>query len=101
MVTPRPRRARPVRSGVELQQEGEVLFHNESRVGIRTLELDQSPDPEEPGTRFFRFVLNGVSIYARGADWMEDFRQNAQHDAAPGGEEKATKPDWMRDFDDE
>jgi beta-mannosidase len=55
---------------VELLQEGEVLVHNESRVGIRTLELDQSPDPDEPGTRFFRFVLNGVPIFARGADWI-------------------------------
>jgi beta-mannosidase len=55
---------------VELLQEGEVLVHNESRVGIRTLELDQSPDPEEPGTRLFRFVLNGVPIFARGADWI-------------------------------
>lgn len=40
------------------------------RVGIRTVELDQSPDPEEPGTYFFRFVLNGVPIFARGADWI-------------------------------
>ena len=55
---------------MELRQEDEVLFHNESRVSIRTLELDQSPDPEEPGTRFYRFVLNGVSIFARGADWI-------------------------------
>ena len=39
-------------------------------VGIRTLGLDQSPDPAEPGTRFFRFVLNGIPIFARGADWI-------------------------------
>ncbi|HEV2662124.1 MAG TPA: glycoside hydrolase family 2 protein, partial [Ktedonobacteraceae bacterium] len=25
---------------------------------------------EEPGTRFFRFVLNGIPIFARGADWI-------------------------------
>ena len=55
---------------VELRQEGEVLDHYESKVGMRTLELDQSPDPDEPGTRFFRFVLNGVPIFARGADWI-------------------------------
>jgi len=42
----------------------------ERRVGIRTLELDQRPDPDEPGTRFFRFVLNGVGIFARGANWI-------------------------------
>ena len=40
------------------------------RVGIRTLTLDQSPDPAERGTRFFRFVLNGVPIFAKGADWI-------------------------------
>jgi beta-mannosidase len=39
-------------------------------VGIRTLELDQSPDQAERGTRFFRFVLNGVPIFAKGADWI-------------------------------
>jgi beta-mannosidase len=39
-------------------------------VGIRTLTLDQSPDPDERGTRFFRFVLNGVPIFAKGADWI-------------------------------
>jgi len=40
------------------------------RVGIRTLALDQSPDPEEPGTTFFRFVLNGVPIFAKGVNWV-------------------------------
>jgi beta-mannosidase len=55
---------------VDLGQEGDVLDNYESKVGIRTLELDQSPDPDEPGTRFFRFVLNGVPIFARGADWI-------------------------------
>ncbi|MGH3146034.1 MAG: glycoside hydrolase family 2 protein, partial [Rubrobacter sp.] len=55
---------------VELEHEGEVLDRRESRVGIRTLELDQSPEPEEPATRFFRFVLNGAPIFARGADWI-------------------------------
>jgi beta-mannosidase len=54
---------------VDLGQGGDVLDTWESKVGIRTLELDQSPDPDEPGTRFFRFVLNGVPIFARGADW--------------------------------
>ena len=55
---------------VDLRHEDNVLDHYESRVGIRTLDLDQSPDPDEPGTRFFRFVLNGVPIFARGADWI-------------------------------
>jgi beta-mannosidase len=54
---------------VDLGQKNGVLDTRKSRVGIRTLELDQSPDPDEPGTRFFRFVLNGIPIFARGADW--------------------------------
>lgn len=40
------------------------------RVGIRTVALDQSPDPDEPGATFFRFVLNGVPIFSRGACWI-------------------------------
>jgi beta-mannosidase len=47
-----------------------ALDQDRSRVGIRTLTLDQSPDPVERGTRFFRFVLNGVPIFAKGADWI-------------------------------
>jgi beta-mannosidase len=46
------------------------LDRAEREVGIRTLELDQSPDPEEKGTRFFRLVLNGVPVFARGANWI-------------------------------
>ncbi len=44
--------------------------HYRQRVGIRTLSLDQSPDPAERGTRFFRFILNGTPIFAKGADWI-------------------------------
>ncbi|NGY05576.1 beta-mannosidase [Solimonas terrae] len=39
-------------------------------VGIRTLTLDTSADAQEAGTDFFRFVLNGVPIFARGANWI-------------------------------
>jgi beta-mannosidase len=53
-----------------LSLNGEQLERQQHEVGIRTLELDQSPDTGEPGTRFFRFVLNGVPIFARGADWI-------------------------------
>jgi beta-mannosidase len=53
-----------------LFETGAVLDEDRRRVGIRTLALDQSPDPEERGTRFFRFVLNGVPIFAKGADWV-------------------------------
>lgn len=53
-----------------LSRDGDQLEQQQQEVGIRTLELDQSPDTDEPGTRFFRFVLNGVPIFVRGADWI-------------------------------
>jgi beta-mannosidase len=55
---------------VSLREDRAHVVHHQSRVGIRTLELEQSPDPAERGTRFFRFVLNGVGIFARGANWI-------------------------------
>jgi beta-mannosidase len=55
---------------VHLVQDGVTLDTQEHRVGIRTIELDQSVDTEERGTRFFRFVLNGVPIFAKGANWI-------------------------------
>ncbi|HEY5005295.1 MAG TPA: glycoside hydrolase family 2 protein [Ktedonobacteraceae bacterium] len=53
-----------------LSLNGTQLEQQQQQVGIRTLELDQSPDTDEPGTRFFRFVLNGVPIFVRGACWI-------------------------------
>ncbi|GAC1645832.1 MAG: glycoside hydrolase family 2 TIM barrel-domain containing protein [Ktedonobacteraceae bacterium] len=55
---------------VTLHQGDNQLAHHQQTVGIRTLTLDQSPDTEERGTRFFRFVLNGVPIFVRGANWI-------------------------------
>ncbi len=40
------------------------------RTGLRTIAIDTSPDPDEPGTTFFRFILNGQPIFARGANWL-------------------------------
>ena len=48
--------------------EGAALDGVTDRVGVRTIALDRSPDPE--GGRFFRFLLNGVPIFARGAAWL-------------------------------
>ncbi|PTU31897.1 glycoside hydrolase family 2 [Stenotrophobium rhamnosiphilum] len=47
-----------------------VLDTRKQLVGIRTIALDTSADVDEPGTNFFRFVLNGVPIFARGANWI-------------------------------
>jgi len=55
---------------VTLNQGDVTLDQQKRQVGIRMIELDQSPDPEEPGTRFFRFVLNGVSLFAKRANWI-------------------------------
>ncbi len=55
---------------VSLSHKDQLLATHRQQVGIRTLQLDQSPDTDEPGTRFFRFVLNGVPIFAKGADWI-------------------------------
>lgn len=49
--------------------DGTLLDTAERTTGIRTIELDRSPDTEEGG-RLFRFVLNGVPIFARGANWV-------------------------------
>jgi len=55
---------------VSLRSGDETLDTHQERVGIRTIRVDQSPDPEEPGTKFFTFVLNGVPIFAKGANWI-------------------------------
>lgn len=57
---------------VRLQDENEESTYDmfEDVIGIRTIELDETPDTDEPGTRFFRFVLNGVPIFAKGANWI-------------------------------
>ncbi|WP_213655607.1 glycoside hydrolase family 2 protein [Paenibacillus vini] len=48
-------------------EDGLVLDRYEQPFGIRTLDLALE-DPE--GERLFAFVLNGVRIYAKGANWI-------------------------------
>lgn len=55
---------------VTLKAHGAAVDERHQKVGIRTIALDTAPDPDEPGTRFFRFVLNGEPIFARGACWI-------------------------------
>lgn len=55
---------------VRLLAAGRQLDQRSLRIGLRSIVLDQSPDAEEPGTHFFRFLLNGVPIVARGACWI-------------------------------
>jgi len=54
---------------VELIADGKIVDVHEDKVGIRTIELDQGPDPEENAT-LFAFKLNGVRIFAKGANWI-------------------------------
>jgi beta-mannosidase len=55
---------------VVLKADGAPIDHRILNVGIRTIILDQSPDPDEPDSSFFRFILNGISIFARGVCWI-------------------------------
>ena len=53
---------------VRLRQGEQLLDERRDLVGLRTIAVDRSADPE--GGRHFRFVLNGVPIFARGAAWL-------------------------------
>ena len=55
---------------VRLSANERLLDETRQFVGIRTIVIDQSPDPEEPGATFFRFVLNGREIFTKGACWV-------------------------------
>jgi len=67
---------------VALQAGGKTLDTHCEQVGIRTIQVDQSPDPEEPGTKFLTFVLNGVKLFAKGANWIPADSFVAQVDEA-------------------
>ncbi|MET8471235.1 hypothetical protein ABZY90_23470 [Streptomyces sp. NPDC006422] len=54
---------------IELRDGDAVVDTVTDRVGLRTLELNRAPDEEEGG-RYFGFVLNGVPLFARGANWL-------------------------------
>jgi beta-mannosidase len=54
---------------IELLEGGEVIDVVRDRVGLRTIELDRSKDRTGKG-RLFRFVLNGMPLFARGASWL-------------------------------
>jgi len=55
---------------VVLRTGDRIIDFRDIRVGIRTVAIDTSPDADEPGASFFRFVLNGLPIFARGACWV-------------------------------
>ena len=53
---------------IRLRDGEQLLDERRDLIGLRTIALDRSEDPE--GGRHFRFVLNGVPIFARGAAWL-------------------------------
>lgn len=53
----------------ELLDGARVIHTETTRFGVRTIEVDQSPGLE-PDTTNFTFVLNGVKVFAKGADWI-------------------------------
>lgn len=54
---------------IELRDETGVLDTSAFRVGLRTISIDRPVDVEEGGRRFC-FLLNGVPLFARGANWV-------------------------------
>jgi beta-mannosidase len=52
---------------VTLSMEDEILDSWKREIGLRTIELDTTKD--EWGYNF-RFLMNGVPIFAKGADWI-------------------------------
>jgi beta-mannosidase len=53
---------------ITLLAGGKAVDRATDRVGLRTIALDRSADPE--GGHVFRFILNGVPVFARGAAWL-------------------------------
>lgn len=53
---------------ITLLANGKTLDRVVDRIGLRTIALDRGADPE--GGHLFRFILNGVPIFARGASWL-------------------------------
>lgn len=52
---------------VERLSGGRILDSWQATIGLRTIELDQSPDKHG---RAFRFVVNGRPIFIKGANWI-------------------------------
>ncbi len=49
-------------------ETGEVVQTIDKKIGLRRVEIDQSPRPE--GGNYFRLLINGVKLFAKGANMI-------------------------------
>ncbi|MDF2595990.1 MAG: beta-mannosidase, partial [Clostridia bacterium] len=52
---------------IDLLDKGERIDTKVQKVGIRQLEVQQK---EDNGNGCFRFILNGIGVFAKGANWV-------------------------------
>ena len=53
-----------------LAPNGDVIDRHKCCIGIRTIELDMTPALDDKGDGAFRFVVNGVPVFAKGTNWV-------------------------------
>ncbi|MBE0697291.1 MAG: glycoside hydrolase family 2 protein, partial [Anaerolineaceae bacterium] len=52
-------------------QETQIIDTHTEALGLRTIELHQEPGAEPaPGRKSFQFVVNGIPVFCKGANWI-------------------------------
>lgn len=64
---------------ISVLQDDNIVDSQTRQIGLRTIELDTAPD--QYGAQF-RFIINGVPIFAKGADWIpaDSFITRVKHE---------------------